>query len=67
MVGLALEAVGAAHDADSTEGAETVSGVGCALGGWVGEVVVDVAGDEEVELAVAVVVSPGAPVDQLPS
>ena len=59
VVGFSLEAMGAAHDADSAEGAEAVGGIGCALGGGVGEVVVDVAGDEEVELAVAAVVSPG--------
>ena len=58
MVGLAFEAARAAHDADAAELAAVEGGAGAGAGD-VGAVEVDVAGDEEVELAVAVVVAPG--------
>ena len=59
VVFFAAEASGAAHDLDAAEGAAGVAdGFGAGDGG-IFEVEVDVAGDEEVEVAVAVVVSEG--------
>ena len=60
VVGLALEAVRAAHDVDAAEGAEGEGDAAVALQRLAREVPVHVAGDEEIEPAVAVEVAPGS-------
>ena len=67
VIGFAFEAAWTAHDGFAAELAEAVGGALVTGGGLVGHVVMDVSGDEEVEAAVAVVVSPcgsGGPVAQ---